>query len=152
MYRRSRSSISGVEAVHDTTTVDGSRYDIGGQYRHHFDWVASDKVVSDNLGGNRVTTFMVYLDDNCTGGGTNFPRLKAPADSKWCKFIDCDEPYATGVTFKPIMGNAIFWENLHPSNSSGHTDTWHAGLPVTSGSKTGLNIWTWLVTEGLVAS
>jgi prolyl 4-hydroxylase len=87
---------------------------------------------------------MIYLDGNCTGGGTNFPRLKTPTDGKWCKFIDCDEPYVNGVTFKPIVGNAIFWENLHP-NGSGHKDTWHAGLPVTSGSKTGLNIWSWLI-------
>lgn len=115
------------------------RYDVGGHFEHHYDWV-----MAKNMTGNRASTFMIYLDGNCTGGGTNFPRLQVPTDDKWCAFIDCDEPYVNGVTFKPIAGNAIFWENLHP-NGSGHEDTWHAGLPVTSGSKTGLNIWSWLI-------
>lgn len=85
---------------------------------------------------------------NCTGGGTNFPRLKPPTtpadEEKWCKYIDCDRPIEDGVTFKPITGNAIFWRNLKGSEEveRGHRGTLHAGLPVTSGTKMGLNIFT----------
>lgn len=73
---------------------------------------------------------------------------------KWCRFIECDDDdddegegggkkgAVEGVTFKPIKGNAIFWENLRP-DGTGYPETWHAALPVTSGRKVGLNIWSW---------
>lgn len=86
---------------------------------------------------------MVYLEANCTGGGTNFPRLKMPPGKKWCEFIECGDGLEhEGVTFKPIKGNAVFWENLR-ADGSGYPETWHAGLPVLSGTKVGLNIWSW---------
>ncbi|PYH45484.1 oxidoreductase, 2OG-Fe(II) oxygenase family [Aspergillus saccharolyticus JOP 1030-1] len=121
------------------------RYNTSGHYVHHYDWVGSAA-----RGGDRISTFMVYLGDDCEGGGTNFPRLKMPraaaALREWCRFLECpaDAAAATtqGITFKPIKGNAIFWENLRP-DGSGHPGTWHAALPVTSGTKIGLNIWSW---------
>jgi len=79
--------------------------------------------------------------EDITGGGTNFPLLNAPKDERWCKFIDCYEPWEAGVTFRPIPGNAVFWMNLH-KEGSGHRGTLHAGLPPTSGKKLGMNIWT----------
>ena len=108
------------------------KYSVSNQYRNHYDW-------SDDL--QRETTFFGYLMANCTGGGTNFPGLDAPNDDKWCEFIDCDEPYEAGVTFKPMLGNVIFWVN-YKADGTGHPKTLHAGLPVTSGTKIGLNIWT----------
>lgn len=54
-----------------------------------------------------------------------------------------------GIIFKPIAGNAIFWENMR-RDGSGYWESWHAGLPVESGVKIGLNIWSWFQ-EGLVA-
>jgi prolyl 4-hydroxylase len=89
---------------------------------------------------------MVYLEANCTGGGTHFPRLQRPAGNEWCKFIECDvedEELKDGVIFKPVAGNAVYWENMR-SDGSGYPESWHAGLPVKSGSKIGLNIWSWL--------
>lgn len=99
---------------------------------------------------------MVYVDANCTGGGTNFPRIERPKDESWCRFIECGEDSegegegltdgsggrVQGVTFKAIKGNAIFWENLR-GDGSGYPETWHAGLPVKEGIKIGLNIWSW---------
>ena len=57
--------------------------------------------------------------------------------------MDCDQELSAGITFKPVMGNAIFWRNLD-GDGKGLTSTLHAGLPVTEGMKTGLNIWTWI--------
>lgn len=120
---------------------------------------------------------MVYLEANCTGGGTHFPRLEKPKDENWCRFIECGgdgdasssssssrdaeipankaaederhkEDLSKGVIFKPIAGNAVFWENMR-SDGSGYAESWHAGLPVTQGVKIGLNIWSWLA-EGYV--
>jgi prolyl 4-hydroxylase len=115
------------------------RYGVSHQYKSHYDWFPDGPYIEDNI----ESTFFVYIQANCTGGGTNFPRLEAPRDEKWCEFIDCDEPWDAGVTFKPITGNAVFWKNLK-KDGQGHQKTLHAGLPVTSGMKTGLNIWTWV--------
>jgi prolyl 4-hydroxylase len=127
------------------------RYNVSGHYRHHYDWTGASRRAG------RVSTFMVYLNADCTGGGTNFPRLSKPRDRKWCRFIECDsedenteqrrlgegsQPTLAGVTFKPIKGNAVFWENLRP-DGTGYPETWHAAFPVLSGRKVGLNIWSW---------
>ncbi|KAI9045479.1 oxidoreductase, 2OG-Fe(II) oxygenase family [Aspergillus affinis] len=132
------------------------RYNASGHYTHHYDWAGSVA-----RGGDRASTFMVYLGAECTGGGTNFPRLRKPRDTRWCEFIECDESgynevageegqeggekkgtRREGITFKPIKGNAIFWENLR-ADGSGYPETWHAAEPVTEGTKFGLNIWSW---------
>lgn len=113
-------------------------YGIAGQYRDHYDWFDDTHVI----GGNIASTFFTYIQSNCTGGGTNFPRLTAPDDETWCEFIDCDRPLDEGVTFKPILGNAVYWENLR-SDDVGHPLTLHSGMPVTSGNKMGMNMWTW---------
>jgi prolyl 4-hydroxylase len=115
------------------------RYNVDGFYNYHFDW---DEALSE---GNRATTFMSYLAANCTGGGTNFPFLPQPSDERWCDVIECDEEGRDGyqgVIFKPILGSAVFWENFYP-NGTGHKGVYHAGLPITSGTKVGLNIWSW---------
>ncbi|KAK0622359.1 hypothetical protein B0T14DRAFT_580456, partial [Immersiella caudata] len=112
------------------------RYAVGGFYTYHYDW---DETVTQ---GNPVATFMVYLVGNCSGGGTNFPNLQRPADARWCEVVDCDDEGYEGVTFKPAMGSAVYWENMHP-NGSFHLGVEHAALPVKSGEKVGLNIWVW---------
>jgi len=95
--------------------------------------------------GNRATSFMTFLVANCTGGGTNFPFLPQPSDERWCGVIECDEQARDGfqgVIFKPVDGAAVFWENQH-ANGSLHKGVYHAGLPVRTGVKVGLNIWSW---------
>lgn len=111
------------------------KYNKGGFLDFHYDW---DPLVED---GNRVTTFMVYPTDNCTGGGTNSPCLEWSGDPRWCNVIDCDNEYP-GVTFQPVIGSAVFWENMHP-NGTFHRGVAHAALPVLSGEKVGLNLWFW---------
>ncbi|KAJ5212025.1 uncharacterized protein N7498_003671 [Penicillium cinerascens] len=116
------------------------RYNASGHYRHHYDWVGSLA-----HGGDRLSTFMVYLGADCVGGGTNFPRLRMPPGEQWCQFLECEpegQPAQEGITFKPIKGNAIFWENLRP-DGTGYPETWHAAFPVSEGTKVGLNIWSW---------
>jgi prolyl 4-hydroxylase len=120
------------------------RYTKSGHYMYHYDFS------NPSPRSGRVSTFMVYADANCTGGGTNFPRISAPASKDWCRFIECEEEGLTdgaggtveGVVFKAIKGNAVFWENLR-GDGSGYQETWHAGLPVKEGVKVGLNIWSW---------
>ncbi|KAF1838644.1 hypothetical protein BDW02DRAFT_564755 [Decorospora gaudefroyi] len=138
------------------------RYAVGGHYTYHYDWSTLTKR------SGRVSSFMVYVHANCTGGGTHFPRLARPKGSEWCRFLECEpnmsytdstnqtagretvkEDLTQGVIFKPIAGNAIFWENM-AGDGRGYAESWHAGLPVTAGMKVGLNIWSWMV-DGYVA-
>ncbi|KAJ9133729.1 Prolyl 4-hydroxylase [Pleurostoma richardsiae] len=130
------------KAVGDFQPMVVQNYGVAGQYRDHYDWYDDAHAV----GGNVASTFFVYIHANCTGGGTNFPRLTPPAedDGTWCEFIDCDRPLEDGVTFRPVPGNAVYWENLKlRGDGEGHAKTLHSGMPVTSGNKMGLNMWTW---------
>lgn len=102
------------------------------------------------------------------GGGTEFPLVnRASLHKSWCRFIECDAKDASvdpgnresdgqaaapakegeaalGVVFKPLAGNAVYWENFRPDGTGrGWEQSWHAGLPVVEGTKVGLNIWTW---------
>jgi prolyl 4-hydroxylase len=93
---------------------------------------------------------MVYVAADCEGGGTEFPRIRMPdtmrGHTRWCEFLECGktlkEGESMGVTFKPIKGNAVFWENIG-RDGRGYEETFHAALPVTRGEKVGLNIWSW---------
>lgn len=117
------------------------KYEKTQMYLHHTDWFM-DEVTLTSLGGNRVSSFFgVVKAHSVTGGGTNFPALEAPRDERWCRFIDCDQPYKSGVTFRPIEGNLVYWRNLLESGE-GDWRTLHAGLPVVTGEKVGINIWT----------
>ncbi|TGO36375.1 hypothetical protein BHYA_0126g00010 [Botrytis hyacinthi] len=123
------------------------RYGVGGHYGMHFDWSGGKR------GIDRISTFMVYVDvsSDIKGGGTEFPRIVGPKGGRWEEFLDTTEALdprsgknvtVEGVTFKPIKGNAVFWENTDRAGR-GYEETWHAGLPVEKGSKVGLNIWSY---------
>jgi prolyl 4-hydroxylase len=119
------------------------RYASGEHYHFHTDWFIDPAHSTARHGGQRVSSFFGYVGvgEGTTGGGTNFPILNAPADERWCRFVDCDEEYERGVTFKPIEGNVVYWQNVG-EDGKGDERTLHAGLPVTSGWKVGMNIWT----------
>ncbi|KAH8805173.1 2OG-Fe(II) oxygenase family oxidoreductase [Xylogone sp. PMI_703] len=123
------------------------KYETGGdQFKYHMDWFDAPK--NDSSYGhngltfkpsNRLGTIFAYLDDNCTQGETYFPNLPSVAETAdGDKFAIPDGD--TGLLVKPRRGNAVFWNNLHP-NGSGDTRVGHQGLPVESGTKIGLNMW-----------
>jgi len=121
------------------------KYGAGERYHFHTDWFTDPAHATAALGGNRVSSFFAYVraSEDIKGGGTNFPLVDAPFDERWCRYIDCDEPWDNGVTFRPVEGNAVYWENMLPGASGvGDPRTLHAGLPVAAGEKIGMNIWT----------
>jgi len=128
------------------------KYGRGERYHFHTDWFTTAAHATAALGGNRVSSFFAYVhapngtgegEEKVRGGGTNFPLVDAPRDERWCAFVDCDEPWEHGVTFRPVEGNAVYWENLVPGGQGrGDPRTLHAGLPVVTGEKIGMNIWT----------
>ncbi|KAL6251309.1 hypothetical protein RBB50_001517 [Rhinocladiella similis] len=134
-------------------------------YHHHMDWF--DTLLRDDRPGkgeagrgqgryyNRVASFFIYLEDECTGGGTEFPDLDFSVESAtqqgrlkseefWDERIDFahtgDNKTVSGISFKPRKGSGVFWVNLLPIGY-GDERLRHAGLPVQEGQKVGMNIW-----------
>ena len=72
------------------------------------------------LGGYRLTTFMIYLNDVQVGGRTVFAQ--------------------PGISVEPVKGSALFWFNAGPK---GNFDSriYHLGCPVLIGNKWIANKW-----------
>lgn len=70
--------------------------------------------------GQRVMTFLVYLNDDYRGGETDFPRV--------------------GYRFKGRKGDALFFSNVLESGAPDYAAV-HAGLPPESGTKWLLSQW-----------
>jgi prolyl 4-hydroxylase len=93
------------------------RYDVGGEYRPHFDYFPEEQAGSKHhmeRGGQRIATLILYLNEVERGGDTTFPDI--------------------GLTIHPRRGAALYFEYV---NALGQTDpkTLHAGTPVESGEK-----------------
>ncbi|KAI5923208.1 hypothetical protein F4810DRAFT_211142 [Camillea tinctor] len=116
-------------------------YDPGQHYGLHHDWLREPQRAFDGSprAFNRAVSFFAVLDDKCEGGETWFPFVepvvRAEGESPlWRTHED------GGLAFRPVAGNALFWVNLFP-NGTGDTRTVHAGMPITRGTKTAMNIW-----------
>jgi prolyl 4-hydroxylase len=71
--------------------------------------------IKNNRGaGERIVTFIVYLNDEFKGGQTNFPRI--------------------GLTVQPQCGKAIVFWNTDP-NENLLEESRHEGLKVIGGKK-----------------
>tara|TARA_A100001201_G_scaffold72189_2_gene65916 strand:- start:436 stop:1590 length:1155 start_codon:yes stop_codon:yes gene_type:complete len=95
------------------------KYKKGGKFTQHFDAFDGDNLNRFGLAsGNRISTAMVWLNDDCKGGETAFPNL--------------------GITYEPIKGNAITWEHLDSEGKINEMSL-HEGKEVTDGEK-------WIIT------
>ncbi|KAI1474126.1 hypothetical protein F4774DRAFT_401649 [Daldinia eschscholtzii] len=123
------------------------RYTAGQRFNRHHDWYDRPQPTRRGMLGrgkswNRIASFFAILEDKCTGGETWFPFVNTTVLSKtdeegrriWRNHED------GGLAFRPVAGNALFWVNLF-QNGTGDQRTIHAGLPVTEGLKTAMNIW-----------
>lgn len=73
-----------------------------------------------------------------SGGETYFPDVQTvglTADGEKFSRTESGE----GLLVKPRRGNALLWKNLH-NNGTGDARLIHASLPVMSGRKTGMNL------------
>ncbi|PYI05628.1 hypothetical protein BO78DRAFT_419383 [Aspergillus sclerotiicarbonarius CBS 121057] len=127
----------------DTEPLQLVKYEGGEPFRMHQDWLHIPKNVTFNAQHrhrlhNRLITSFTYLEDDCTGGETYFPELvgvgsKADGD----KFSRTET--GKGLLVKPKRGNAVLWNNLF-MNGTGDERLSHASLPVKSGRKIGMNL------------
>jgi prolyl 4-hydroxylase len=103
--------------------VQAQRYDVGQQFKPHWDYFIPDTDTYRRLGGvrgNRTWTFMVYLNDGLEGGATRFTKID--------------------LAFAPRAGTALLWNNLH-ADGSPNEFTMHCGEPVISGHKIIITKW-----------
>ncbi|KAK0119891.1 hypothetical protein ONS95_011320 [Cadophora gregata] len=129
----------GIEPFQAVRYLPSQHYDL------HYDWFETPVRNSDDREYNRLASFFLYLEADCSSsGGTNFPRISVPGG-----VLDKEErgkgrygrtEKGDGIVFRPIVGNGMFWVNLR-ADGKGDEKVLHAGLVVEEGSKTGLNIW-----------
>jgi hypothetical protein len=98
-------------------------YAVGQRFKPHHDFLDPAKdAYQDSLlrFGQRIATFLIYLNDSYEGGETNFPSI--------------------GLKYRAKTGDALFFANV---TREGIPDplTLHAGLPPTSGEKWVFSQW-----------
>ena len=114
--------VTGIARSH-AETIQGQRYRVGEEYRHHRDYFREERDHWQNerrRGGQRSWTAMVYLNAVEAGGETEFPEL--------------------GLTVTPEPGLLIAWDNMDRSGRP-NRNTRHAALPVISGEKYVITQW-----------
>jgi hypothetical protein len=92
-------------------------YRPGETFAEHFDYLNPDEPAYARelaVRGQRVQTFLIYLNDDFSGGETHFPEL--------------------GLSHAGAAGEALVFSNVDP-NGKPDTATRHAGLPPTEGEK-----------------
>ena len=100
-------------------------YNVTQEYRQHFDsWEHnySDKTLRCmKMGGARLKTALVYLNDVEEGGGTKMTKLKREIKSK--------------------QGKLLVFNNTYKDSHIRHPLSEHAGMPVSKGEKYIFNLW-----------
>ncbi|WP_420828144.1 2OG-Fe(II) oxygenase [Cytobacillus citreus] len=100
-------------------------YELGEEYKAHFDYFPSGQIQLEN-GGQRIATFLMYLNDVEEGGETIFPKI--------------------GLSIVPKKGTALYF---HYGNNKGQVDrlSLHSSVPVTKGEKWVSTKW---IREGMI--
>lgn len=100
-------------------------YGMGGQYDVHYDFDTrwpENKMKSELVQqiGDRLATFMIFLNDVQLGGATVFPEI--------------------GVYVRPVARAAVLWYN-YDEHGDGDGRTLHGGCPLLHGQKWIANKW-----------
>ena len=109
--------------VGENEVIQAQRYQEGQQFKEHTDYFepGSDEYRQHaSQRGQRTWTVMIYLNEGCEGGETEFLKI----DKK----------------FKPAQGTALVWNNLQ-ANGIPNFNTLHQAHPVTSGEKYVITKW-----------
>ena len=98
-------------------------YAVGQRFKPHHDFLdPANPAYNDSLAtfGQRIATFLIYLNDGYQGGETSFPKI--------------------GLKFRAEQGDALFFANVTRDGAPDQA-TVHAGLPTTSGEKWVFSQW-----------
>ncbi len=114
--------VTGIDPEH-AEPLQGQRYRVGEEYRHHRDHFRLDRPhwqTERRRGGQRSWTAMVYLNAVEAGGETDFPELD--------------------LKITPQPGLLVLWDNMDRTGRP-NPATRHAALPVTAGKKYVVTQW-----------
>jgi len=103
--------------------MQAQHYAVGQEFVEHTDFFTpGNKEFDDHAAtrGQRTWTFMLYLNDECTGGQTQFTVVDK--------------------SFSPVRGRALVWNNLFP-NGMPNYNTKHRSIPVKTGEKYIITKW-----------
>lgn len=103
-------------AVDTIEHLQFQRYGPNQQYQAHHDYFSTGK----NLENNRIYTFVIYLNEEFTGGATEFPLLN--------------------IGIRPRAGSGVFFKYDYDDPEI-NNKTLHAGTPIVTGSKTIVTAW-----------
>jgi len=98
-------------------------YSVGEEFRPHFDFLTQDEegwAAQLQRYGQRIATFLLYLNDDFEGGETDFPAI--------------------GLSHRGRKGDALFFANVDTAGAADRK-TLHAGRPPTRGQKWILSQW-----------
>ncbi len=98
-------------------------YSVGEEFRPHYDFLTDDAegwAAQLQRYGQRIATFLLYLNEDFEGGETDFP--------------------SAGLSHRGRKGDALFFANVDPSGAPDRM-TLHAGRPPSSGEKWILSQW-----------
>jgi prolyl 4-hydroxylase len=98
-------------------------YAVGQRFKPHYDFLdPANPAYRDDLAqfGQRIATFLIYLNDGYSGGETSFPAI--------------------GLNYRAQAGDALFIANV-TRDGKPDPQTLHAGLPPTSGEKWVFSQW-----------
>lgn len=103
--------------------IQAQHYAVGQQFKAHTDYFepgTHEYLQYAKARGQRTWTFMIYLNEGCEGGETEFPQL--------------------GLSFSPKQGRALIWNNL---SATGHPNpaTLHQSHAIISGEKMVITKW-----------
>ena len=106
----------------------------------HYDWSKEPKIDRQGRKYNRLASFFIYLQDECTGGETWFPNVTISEVGRLGRERIKQGHDGRGTSFVASKGSGLFWINLR-DDGTGDRRTLHAGLPVGEGVKVGMNVW-----------
>jgi hypothetical protein len=98
-------------------------YSVGEEFRPHYDFLTEDAegwAAQLQRYGQRIATFLLYLNDDFEGGETDFP--------------------SAGISHRGGKGDALFFANVDPAGAPDRK-TLHAGRPPARGQKWILSQW-----------
>ncbi|MDB5424840.1 MAG: hypothetical protein JWQ29_2256, partial [Phenylobacterium sp.] len=99
-------------------------YAVGQEFAPHYDYLEARSMISAETArpyeGQRIATFLVYLNADYEGGETAFPKA--------------------GVRFKGQVGDAIYFANVDAQGAPDRLSL-HAGTPPSRGEKWILSQW-----------
>ena len=120
-------------------------YNTSQYYWYHLDNAQGGVSHAGGTPSRRAITALFYLNDDFSGGHTNFPMASRGAqpmrDARKVlqTYTACQT--ARGLSVKPKLGDVLLFYNTQPNSRLDDPWPWHGSCAVTAGEKWAANLW-----------